>query len=86
MRYNAKILIDEDNNYISNKNYMKYLGAQLHVDDRIESEIVQKIAMASQDFKELKQIWNHSNITRAFKFEIFNACVIQKLLYSLEST
>ena len=32
---NAEVLIDEDDNCISNKNCMKYLGAQLHVDGRI---------------------------------------------------
>ena len=66
------------------KQSMKYLGAQLDADGRMESEIAQKLGAATQAFKNLKRIWNHCNISVRFKYIVFTACVVQKLLYSLE--
>ena len=66
------------------KKSMKYLGAQLAADGHIESEVAQKLGAAAQVFKSLKRIWNHCSISRSFKYVVFTACVIQKLLYSLD--
>ena len=63
---------------------MKYLGAQLAADGHIEAEVAQKLGAASHVFKSLKRIWNHCSISRGFKYVVFTACVIQKLLYSLD--
>ena len=52
----------------------------------MDLEIAQKIGEAHGLFKNLKWIWNHSNISKKFKFPFFVSCVIQKLLYSLESS
>ena len=73
-------------NIIDSKSSMKYLGAQLQADGKNDSEIAQKIGEAGRSFKNLKRIWNHSSISQKFKYQIFLSCVIQKLLYSLEST
>eukprot|EP00973_Karenia_brevis_P014078 1913568-Karenia_brevis.AAC.1 len=43
---------------------MKYLGAQISGDGRIESEISQKIGNAKLDFKILNGVWQHSNLTQ----------------------
>ena len=43
------------------------------------------LGIASQEFKILNHIWNHCNISLRFKFIIFTACVLQRLLYSLET-
>ena len=64
---------------------MKYLGAQLASDGRVESEVAQKLGIASKDFKVLKRLWNHCHVSPKFKFVVFTACIVQKLLYSLES-
>ena len=69
---------------INVKESIQYLGAQLGADGRIDSEIAQKLGAAAQEFKALKRIWNHCNISSRFKFIVFTACVVQKLLYSLE--
>ena len=66
------------------KQSLKYLGAQLSADGYADSEIAQKIGRASQDFKVLKQFWNHCYIPIRFKFIVFSACILQRLLYSLE--
>ena len=68
------------------KHSLKYLGAQLSADGYSDSEIAQKIGRASYDFKTLKQFWNHCFIPVKFKFIVFSACIIQRLLYSLEGT
>ena len=50
----------------------------------LDSKIAQKIGRATQDFKSLKQFWNHCYIPVKFKYIVFTACIIQRLLYSLE--
>jgi hypothetical protein len=67
------------------KQHMRYLGAQMNADGHIESEVSQKIGTAAREFKCLKRIWNHCSIKQDFKFIVFTSCVIQRLLYSLES-
>ena len=74
-----------DGDVIQVKECLKYLGTHLHADGHIEGEIAQKLGIASQEFKVLKRIWNHCNISLRFKFIIFTACVLQRLLYSLET-
>ena len=78
-------LYDPDDEHITVKAAMKYLGASLSSDGHIEAEVAQRLGCAAQEFKKLKRIWNHCNISTKFKFTIFMACVVQKLLYSLES-
>ena len=80
----AMLIHQPDGSCISCKSSLKYLGAQLAADGLIDSEIAQKIGRASQDFKVLKQFWNHCNIPIQFKFIVFSACIVQRLLYSLE--
>ena len=53
-------------------------------DGHIDSEIARKLGQASQDFRTLARLWNHCNISVRFKFVVFTACIIQRLLYSLE--
>ena len=62
---------------ISCKQSLKYLGAQLAADGMLDSEIAQKIGRATQDFKLLKQFWNHCYIPVKFKYIVFIACIIQ---------
>ena len=86
IRCEARDLINEDGKIIDSKSSMKYLGAQLQADGKNNSQIAQKIDEASRSFKNLKRIWHHSNISQNFKYQIFTSCVIQKLIYFLEST
>ena len=67
------------------KSRMKYLGAELAADGHIESELAQKLGVAAREFKCLRRIWNHCNISVKFKLTVFTSCVIQKLLYNLET-
>ena len=69
-------IYSSEGDIIQVKNCLKYLGAQLHADGHLESEIAQKLGIASQEFKTLRRIWNHCNISRSFKFVIFTACIL----------
>ena len=60
-----------------------YLGALISSDGRADSEISRRIGLASAEFKQLKQVWNHANVPRAKKIDIFQAFVISKLAYGL---
>ena len=61
------------------------LGVNLHADASIDAELNQKLGIASQDFKILNQVWQHSNISKHFKYMVFMSCIVAKLLYGLDS-
>ena len=75
---------DPDGKLIQAKDKLKYLGVHLAADGSTTSELAQKLGQAEHDFKALRQVWNHSNISRQFKYQIYIACVVQKLLCGLE--
>ena len=52
---------------IKNKISLKYLGALIHNNGMIDSEIAQKLGKADMVSKVLKIIWNHSGIMMKFK-------------------
>ena len=78
-------LYDPQGDALRTKSAMKYLGAQLAADGHLESEVAQKIGEATQVFKTLKSIWGHCNISNKFKLVVYSSCVVQKLLYGLDS-
>eukprot|EP00973_Karenia_brevis_P037469 5168993-Karenia_brevis.AAC.1 len=57
--YGGQIIFDGMGDQISVKICLKYLGAHLAADGRLEGEIAQKIGFAEQEFKTLAKIWNH---------------------------
>ena len=42
--------------------------------------------MASGDFKLLDKVWTHTHLSRKHKYQIFNACIVSKLLYGLQTS
>ena len=44
----------------------------------------EEFALAA-DFKALSSIWEHSILSQAWKYRIFQACVLSKLLYGLQT-
>ena len=81
-----KPIFDDEDNMVKEKSSIKYLGAQLQADGQIQSEISQKIRETAQNFKVLCRIWNHCYISKSYKYQDFISCIVQKLLYSLESS
>ena len=49
-------IYSSDNEIIQVKECLKYLCAQLHADGHLETEIAQKLGIASQEFRNLKRI------------------------------
>ena len=76
---------DEDGNALKQVDQTIYLGASIRKDGNHSAEISRRIGESYQSFLKLKSVWSHANISRARKIEILNACVLSKLLYSLES-
>ena len=63
-----------------------YLGGLLSVDGRPVRELTRRLGEARQTFDKLASVWRHANLARQHKQRIFDACVIPKLLYGLETT
>ena len=73
-----------DGGNIASTSRMKYLGAQIASDGHINIELSQKLGLAARDFKILKSIWSHAYMSCKFKYQVYSACILQKLLYGLD--
>ena len=62
-----------------------YLGSLLTTRGSTKTVIARRIGEAKGVLKDLQAVWRHANLTKRRKLEIFNACVVSKLLYSLET-
>ena len=49
------------------------------------SELTRRLGEATRSFKSLVMCWNHGNICRKRKVELYMACVVSKLFYNLET-
>ena len=64
---------------------MTYLGANLHADGLIRSELNKKLGIAWADFNKLHKLWNHSALTLKRKVQVYLSVVVSRLLYGLSS-
>ena len=62
-----------------------YLGAMLSSDGRVDSELSRKLGAARGDFNQLQKLWGHGGIPRHEKVRFFDALVLSKLRYGLET-
>ena len=62
-----------------------YLGSLLSADGWTKSSVARRTGEARSVLDKLQTVWRHANITRKRKLDLFNACVVSKLLYSLET-
>ena len=53
-------------------------------DGLTNSSVAKRTGEANAVNQKLEVVWRHANITRKRKIEIFDSCIISKLLYSLE--
>ena len=72
-----------DGKFVKQKESMKYLGSILAADGGISSERGARLGAARADYDKLARIWSHASISRHRKLQIFEACVISKLLYCI---
>ena len=62
-----------------------YLGGLVTCDGKAGRELVRRLGEGLRVFNGLCKVWSHAGITRARKLEIYSACVVSKILYSMES-
>ena len=71
---------------IPTKSSMVYLGGLISNDGKIDSELARRIGMAKSDFRSLQKVWGHAGLPCKRKLEIYTACVVNTLLYNLNTT
>ena len=78
-------LVAPDGTPIKQVSKMKYLGSMLCSQGRIGTELSCRLGAARSDFKTLCKVWAHTSLSRTRKMEVFNACIVSKVMYCLES-
>ena len=63
----------------------KYLGVYLTPKGNNSTDIAQRIHRGRAGFEKLHKFWRHSNITQAWKMQVFNQVFIPMLTYGTES-
>jgi len=70
---------------IDQKDSIVYLGSLLDKAGNIGSELNRRLGMARSDFKQLAKVWKHACLSLDKKLQIFEACIVAKLLYCLHT-
>ena len=60
------------------------MGSLLLADGGLKAELSRRIGSARAAFNELVIVWKHANLSRQRKVQIYQACVLPRLLYSLQ--
>ena len=74
-----------DDNILDNVSNFVYLGSKITADGDTNSEIKTRIALASNAFNKLSNIWRSKIASKHIKLRLFNASVIPLLTYGCES-
>ena len=62
-----------------------YLGGLFSTTTCAKPEVIWRIGEAKGTFRALQRCWSHANISRQRKIELYQACVVSKVMYNLES-
>ena len=62
----------------------QYLGSLLTVTGNTATAVGKRIGEAKSTFDALCEVWKHANINKHRKVEVYRACVVSKLCFSLE--
>ena len=62
-----------------------YLGGLISCDGRAMAEVTRRLGEGGQIFAKLESVWKHASISAARKIKLYEACVISKVMYSLET-
>ena len=81
----AEELFGPQGELLKTANQAVYLGALLTDTGRAATSLARRIGEARGAFNKLCAVWRHANINKYKKIKIFKACIVSKLLYSLES-
>ena len=73
-----------DGKRIQRKQSFKYMGSMLCCSGRNGTELTCRLGAARAEFDRLCKIWAHASLPRAKKLQIYQACVVTKLMCCLE--
>ena len=74
-----------DGSYINDSGSLVYLGGLLTADGRSDSELSRRLGLAMGEYRGLRKMWGHANLTTTRKVELLNSLVVSKLLYGLST-
>ena len=75
-----------DGKTVEDKGALVYLGGLISSDGRVDSELSRRIGIATAEFRNLKRLWNHSNLTKKHKLDYFRTFIVSRLSYGLCTT
>ena len=84
VRCNAEFF-SPDGTEIQRKQSFKYLGSMLCSSGKTGTELSCRLGAARKEFDNLCRVWSHTSLPKRKKMRIYEACVISKLMYSLET-
>ena len=70
---------------IALKTSFRYLGSMLCSSGKNGTELSSRLGAARAEFDKLCRVWSHASLTRAKKLRVYEACVVSKLLYCLDT-
>eukprot|EP00959_Pyramimonas_sp_CCMP1952_P021659 456700-Pyramimonas_sp.AAC.1 len=82
---NQGVVRDPHMQPIKNVQQAVYLGGLLHSGAESKPEVTRRLGEARRTFKLLHKCWAHAGISKSRKLRLFDAIVVPKLLYNLES-
>jgi hypothetical protein len=71
---------------VKTKAQIQYLGCTLSNDGRHTSDLGRRLGLAMADFESLRRVWSHSSLRIKRKLQIFQACVVTRLLYGMTAS
>ena len=66
------------------KQSFKYLGSMLSNSGQAGTELSCRLGASRTEFDNLCRVWSHASLSQQKKLRIYEACVVSKLMYSLE--
>ena len=78
-------ILSSDGSYIKRKDAVVYLGSVTSKDSSIQTELSRRIGLANQAFNKLERLWKKTSISITRKLEVFDSCVVSRLMYALQA-
>ena len=75
-----------DGQPIRQKDAIIYLGSSISLEGNADAEVARRFGMSQSGFNSLSKVWRHSRVSRGDRYRIYQACVLSKLLYGLQTT
>jgi len=70
---------------IQRKGSFKYLGSMLCNSGKPGTELSCRLGAARKEFDSLCRVWSHASLPRDKKLRVYEACVVTKLMYCLDT-